>query len=392
MAPITTAPPSKAVRYEAWLVTGERASTGANKQTLGNHLSWQELSSSDLALKTETHNVILVIEKGWGMEGKLMAGKRQHCIRASGRPVRNVFTVELSGEHPRCTSELSQPQQRSPLCSACHEALEPNHRNWLSCWEREKRKKRPTSVCSVYLFPYACIDFCFEFHLSLIFSPPPLRIACYFLGVFGSQRYESGGFGPPQTTHYRTDIPLHSAEASLKHLQLCFGGGLKSALTPFMCAHQNPFEVWLLGRMNTHISAIQNTWCVFNWIFKLGRIDSAAPLLLWKHRCCNSWQESPSLTCSDQVVMEIFQLLGKWGQEWACTHILLWLPAVSGKRYLDVWTFIANTYDARRMNPCICADPLTFLLARPAVGQRWVSVKFSDNDIWEYILWLAFNL
>lgn len=92
---------------------------------------------------------------------------------------------------------------------------------------RERKKEtRPTSVCSVYRFPFACMDFSFEFHLSLIFSPPPLRIVCYFLGVFGSQWYESGGFGPPQTTHYRTGIPLHSAEASLKHLQLCLGGGL----------------------------------------------------------------------------------------------------------------------------------------------------------------------
>lgn len=348
MAPITAAPPSKAVRYEPWLVTSERTSTGANKQTLGNHLSWQELSSSDLAFKTETPNVILVIEKGGGWKENWRLG--------SGR-IPSVRAADLSEMYllPSCPESLpgaplSSPSPSSGVCTSKSFVVCLSWGFGAKSWkltqllgEREK-KTRLMSVCGVYLFPCTCMDYCFEFQLSLIFSPPPLRIACYFLTVFGSQRYESGGLGLPKQLIIGPASPCTLQKPPSNTFNSASVGASFQQCPP-SCV---PLRTCLKsGYLGDELRANQptHTLCVFTEYS-----HSAAPLWLWKYHCCKSWLESPSLTAVTRLSWKFFWLLRKWGN----THLFLWLPAVSGKFYLDAWTSFANTCDPQRINPCIC--------------------------------------
>lgn len=190
MAPITARP--SLIGGQIW--TASRASEqAANKQTPGNHLSWQELSSSDLALKTETHNVILVIEKGGGgMEGERMAGKRgeldphkwQTCHKfIYCRGVRRASLVHLWAL-PATTAAFVHP---SPLRHARHAAFgatkitEPD-----SAAGREKRKNCLSAVFIVLLM-LAWISVLMISISLWSFLPLPLWIVCYFPSVFGSQ-------------------------------------------------------------------------------------------------------------------------------------------------------------------------------------------------------------
>lgn len=90
-------------------------------------------------------------------------------------------------------------------------SLPPTSRSWKLTQLLAERQGKKGDVCPQYLSPsYACMGFCFDFHLALISPPPPqppLRILCYFLCVLASQRYERD-FGPPHTTLYHTGIPL----------------------------------------------------------------------------------------------------------------------------------------------------------------------------------------
>lgn len=127
--------------------------------------------------------------------------------------------------------------------------LQADHENWLSSLQKDEGKKG--DVCPQYLSPsYACMDFCFDFHLALISPPPPqppLRIVCYFLCALASQRYERD-FGPPHTTLYHTGIPLRSL-TPLKHvppLSLLWQRFQISSdtLLSLMCVPQYRFEEW----------------------------------------------------------------------------------------------------------------------------------------------------
>lgn len=253
-------------------------------------------------------------------DGRKTNGKRQNCLRASGRAVRNVFTVELSGEPPRCTSELSQPQQRrlrvEVLCALLVTGLWSQITETDSAGGREKRKHAcRLSAVFIFFLMLACISV-----LSFIslWSFLPNRITCYSLAVFGSRWYEGGGFGasPNNSLSDRPLPALYSSLSPTPSTLLWWGFEIS-------CDLLHVFEVWLLGWMNTgHFSQSEHVMCFYR-MFTLSRTDSAAPLLLWKYRCCKSWQESPSLTRSDQVVMEISRLFWKWGKDGACTHIFL---------------------------------------------------------------------
>lgn len=184
------------------------------------------------------------------------------CIRASGRPVTSLFTVALSGEPPRCTSELLQPQQRrsGPAgreASAGTQTTEPG-----AAAAREKRKS--ASVCGVYLLSCARLDFCFDFHFSLIFSSPLPSGSC---ATFSACLGASDMGGAPQTAHYRTGIPPTLQEP----LSNTFVVG-----DPFICAPQKPFE----GHSGGHTpssSANQSTLVLFDWIF----MHRVAALNVW---------------------------------------------------------------------------------------------------------------
>lgn len=274
---------------------------------------------------------------------------------------------------------------QSPLCSACHEALEPNHRNWLSCWEREKRK-HARRLSAVFLFFLMLAVLSFISLWSLLHHLSGSRAT--FSACLGASDVKAAVCASPNNS-LSTGIPLHSAEASLKHLQFCFGGGLKSAVTPFMCAPQNPFEIWLLGWTNTgHFSQSEHIMCFYR-IFTLGGFDSATPLLLWKYHCCKGWQKSSSLTRSNQVVMEMFRL-EKMRQRMSLYSDIPLAPGSVRKMLswcLDIYCkYLWSPED----EPLYLCWSLTFLLA--AVEQWWASVKFSDNDRWDDILWLAFNV
>ncbi len=136
----------------------------------------------------------------------------------------------------------------NPLCSSCHAAVpsavfprQADHINWLSGLWGKKGKHRRLSVYSIWLF-YARIDFCFDFHLTLISPPPPQPSS--LCATFPACLWVSdikGIWGLP-TQLYQTGIPLRSVDTPPKHippltllwhrLQISCG-----TLLPLMCLH-----------------------------------------------------------------------------------------------------------------------------------------------------------
>lgn len=159
----------------------------------------------------------------------------------------------MHSAHPVWAAVFVSVAGWNPLCFTCHAAVQPSPDKHIMKTDSapcRKTRKRGDD-CLQHLSPsYACMGFCFDFHLALISPPPPqppLWIACYFLCALASQRYERD-FGPPHTTLYHTGIPLCSL-TPLKHFTPLSLLGQRfqissDTLLSLMCVPQYRFEEW----------------------------------------------------------------------------------------------------------------------------------------------------
>lgn len=211
-----------------------------------------------------------------------------------------LFTVELSGEPPRWTSELSPAAAvgfAKVLCALLVTRLWCTIRETDSAAGRERKEKNsPTSVCSVYLFCSCLHGFLFwASSLFDLFSTTPPDLVLLSRCVWEPVIWKQGFRASPNNSLSDRHPPCTLQKPLTNTFNSASVGAWNQQWPPLVC---NPSEpVWsVAARVNKHRSfqpiRTHYVLCFWIWICTLSRIDSAAPLLL----CCESWQESPSLT------------------------------------------------------------------------------------------------